>query len=266
MGSVDGIRLIGRDAESAQLYDAMTVAAQGQPQVVLVVGDAGIGKSSLVNDLALRAADLGFVTTTGHCLDIEAAMSFAPAVEALRALLPDVAVSEDRPHARRMEALLDPDATEPDRVRMLDDLRLTILEAAAHGPLLLILEDLHWADRSTQELVSALARTAHGRLLLVLTVRSDELHRRHPFRAALAELTRLDAARRIDLGPLNRADIAALVVERSGVAGDDETVASLHQRSDGNPLYAEELIDADLHAVPEHLSDLLLARVANLSS
>jgi DNA-binding CsgD family transcriptional regulator/tetratricopeptide (TPR) repeat protein len=266
MGSVDGIRLIGRDTESAQLYDAMTVAAQGQPQVVLVVGDAGIGKSSLVNDLALRAADLGFVTTTGHCLDIEAAISFAPAVEALRALLPDIAVSEDRPHARRMEALLDPDATEPDRVRMLDDLRLTILEAAAHGPLLLILEDLHWADRSTQELVSALARTAHGRLLLVLTVRSDELHRRHPFRAALAELTRLDAARRIDLGPLNRADIAALAVERSGVAGDDETVASLHERSDGNPLYAEELIDADLHAVPEHLSDLLLARVAKLSS
>jgi len=266
MGLVDGIRLIGRDDESAQLYDAMTLAAQGQPQVALVVGDAGIGKTSIVSDLAHRAADLGFVTTTGHCLDIEAAMSFAPAVEALRSLLPDIAGSEDRPHARRMEALLDPNASEPDRIRLLDDLRLTFLEAAAHGPLLLILEDLHWADRSTQELVSALARTAQGRLLLVLTVRSDELHRRHPFRAALAELTRLDAARRIDLGPLNRADIAALVLERSGVAGGDETVASLHERSDGNPLYAEELIDADLNAMPEHLSDLLLARVAKLSS
>ena len=101
MGSVDSIGLIGRGAESAQLYDAMTFAAQGQPQVVLVVGEAGIGKTSLVNDLALRATDLGFVTSTGHCLDIEAAMSFAPAVEALRDLLPDIAASEDRPHAPR---------------------------------------------------------------------------------------------------------------------------------------------------------------------
>src|SRR4051812_39675324 len=93
MRSVTGIRLIARHPESAQLYDAMTVAAQGQPQVGLVVGDAGIGKARRVNDLARRATDLGFVTATGHCLDIEAAMSFAPAVEALRALLPDIAAS-----------------------------------------------------------------------------------------------------------------------------------------------------------------------------
>jgi predicted ATPase len=201
MGGLEAVRLFGRDAERAQLYDALAVAAQGQPQVILVVGDAGIGKTSLVTDLALRAAELGFATAAGHCLDIEAAMSFAPAIEALRALLPDAAGREHRPHARRMSTLLDPNAPEPDRVRMLDDLRLTILEAAAREPLLLILEDLHWADQSTQDLVSALSRTAQGRLLLVLTVRSDELHRRHPFRTALAELTRLETARRIDLGP-----------------------------------------------------------------
>jgi DNA-binding CsgD family transcriptional regulator len=266
MGGLEAVRLFGRDAERAQLYDAMAVAAQGLPQVILVVGDAGIGKTSLVTDLALRAAELGFATAAGHCLDIEAAMSFAPAIEALRALLPDAAGREHRPHARRMSTLLDPNAPEPDRVRMLDDLRLTILEAAAREPLLLILEDLHWADQSTQDLVSALSRTAQGRLLLVLTVRSDELHRRHPFRTALAELTRLETARRIDLGPLDRDDIAALVLERSGMAGGAETVASVHQRSEGNPLYAEELIDADQDALPEHLSDLLLARVAKLSS
>jgi DNA-binding CsgD family transcriptional regulator/tetratricopeptide (TPR) repeat protein len=266
MGSLDGMRLIGRDDESARLYDAMATAAQGQPQVVLVVGDAGIGKTSLISDLALRAADLGFATATGHCLDIEAAMSFAPVIEATRAwLFSDDEDLDDRPHARRMRGLLDPDAPEPDRVRMLDDLRLTILEAAAHRPLLLMLEDLHWADRSTQELVSALTRTARGRLLLVLTVRSDELHRRHPFRAALAELSRLEIAERIDLGPLDRDDVATLVRERSGVGGSADTVTSVHERSEGNPLYAEELIDADRDAVPEHLSDLLLARVAKLS-
>jgi DNA-binding CsgD family transcriptional regulator/type II secretory pathway predicted ATPase ExeA len=265
MGSLDRTRLIGRDDESAQLDDAMA-AVQDRPQVVLIVGDAGIGKTSLVSRLALRAADLGFVTAVGHCLDIEAAMSFAPVIEAVRTALPDDAGLPHRPHARRMRALLDPDAPQTDQVRMLEDLRLTILETAAQQPLLLILEDLHWADRSTQDLVSALARTARGRLLLVLTVRSDELHRRHPFRAALAELSRLDTAQRIDLGPLDRDDVAALLHERSGTEGGGDVVASVHERSEGNPLYVEELADADPDAVPEHLSDLLLARVAKLSS
>ena len=78
MGSLDRMRLIGRDDESAQLYDAMMLASQGQPQLVLVLGDAGIGKTTLVNDLLARADELGFAAATGHCLDIEAAMSFAP--------------------------------------------------------------------------------------------------------------------------------------------------------------------------------------------
>src|SRR3954451_12864888 len=250
MGSLDRMRLIGRDDESAQLDDAMAAAAQGEPQVMLVVGDAGIGKTSLVSHLAQRAADLGFVLAVGHCLDIEAAMSFAPVIEAIRTALPVDADPADRPHARRMRALLDPDAPEADEVRMLEDLRLTILETAAHQPLLLILEDLHWADRSTQDLVSALARTARGRLFLVLTVRSDELHRRHPFRAALAELSRLDTTQRIDLGPLDRDDVATLLHERSGTDGGADIVASVHERSEGNPLYVEELADADPDAVP----------------
>jgi ATP/maltotriose-dependent transcriptional regulator MalT len=265
MGSLDRKCLIGRDDESAQLDDAMA-AAQDGPQVMLVVGDAGIGKTSLVSHLAQRAPELGFVLAVGHCLDIEAAMSFAPVIEAVRTALPDDAGLADRPHARRMRALLDPEAPATDQVRMLEDLRLTILETAAHQPLLLILEDLHWADRSTQNLVSALARTARGRLLLVLTVRSDELHRRHPFRAGLAELSRLDTSRRIDLGPLDRDEVAALLQERSGTDGGADMVASVHERSEGNPLYVEELADADPDAVPEHLSDLLLARVARLSS
>jgi DNA-binding CsgD family transcriptional regulator/tetratricopeptide (TPR) repeat protein len=258
-------RLIGRDAETAQLYDAMTLAAQGEPQLVLVAGDAGIGKTCLVSDLVSRAAELGFATATGHCLDIEAAMSFAPVIEALRSLLSDDPDLDGRPHARRTRAMLDPDAPEPDQIRMLDDLRLTLLEAAADRPLLLVVEDMHWADRSTQDLTSALARTAQGSLLLVITVRDDELHRRHPFRTTLAELSRLETARRVELRPLGPGDIALLVRDRSGVEGSSESVRQIHERSEGNPLYAEELIDADPNAVPEHLADLLLARVSKLS-
>jgi len=265
MGGSAGSRLIGRDAEGRQLYEAMMVAAQGQPQLVLVTGEAGIGKTSLVSDLLSRAPELEYLTATGHCLDIEAAISFSSAIEALRILLFDSSAILDGPHARRMRALLDPDAPSPDRVRMLDDLRLTFLEFAADRPLLLLIEDMHWADRSTLELVSALARTARGRLLLVLTVRSDELHRRHPFRTALSELAHLHIARRIELGPLDRGDIAILIRERSGVAGSAESEASIHARSEGNPLYAEELIDARQADVPEHLADLLLSQVNKLS-
>ena len=79
--------LLGRDRETAELDEALGVAAQGTPQVVLVGGDAGIGKTTLVADLERRAAELGFTVATGHCLDIEAGISFAPVVEAVRALL-----------------------------------------------------------------------------------------------------------------------------------------------------------------------------------
>jgi DNA-binding CsgD family transcriptional regulator len=266
MGGLGEVRLIGRDAQSAQLLDAMTLASQGHPQLALVLGDAGIGKTAVVSDLVSRASELGFATAVGHCLDIEAAMSFAPAIEAVRTLVAGDVPVDGRPHARRMRMLLDPSAPEPDRVRMLDDLRLTILEAAADGPVLLVVEDVHWADRSTQDLVSAVARTARGHLLLVVTVRNDELHRRHPFRRTLAELSRLESARRVDLGPLDRDQVAELVQARSGAVASADTVTAIHERSEGNPLYAEELIDADPRAVPEHLSDLLLARVARLAT
>jgi len=84
--------LIGRERESDQLYASMTLAAQGQAQVVLVAGDAGIGKTSLVVDLSRRASALGFTVTIGHCLDIEAGIPLAPVVEATRSLLDQVIV------------------------------------------------------------------------------------------------------------------------------------------------------------------------------
>ena len=82
-----GVQIVGREAESSQLYDALMLAGQGQPQVVLVAGDAGIGKTTLVADLEQRATDLGFATARGQCLDIQAEIPLAPAVAAVRVLL-----------------------------------------------------------------------------------------------------------------------------------------------------------------------------------
>src|SRR3954447_2547465 len=179
--------LLGREREVAELDEALALAAQGTPQIVLVGGDAGIGKTTLVADVARRSADGGFTVATGHGLDIEAGISFAPVVEAVRSLLGGLDDLEARPSARRMLTLLDPEV--PRRVETfhaLDDLAATVLEAATAGPVLVVLEDMHWADRSTQDFAAVLSRTARGRLLFVLTFRSDELHRRHPFRRTLA--------------------------------------------------------------------------------
>jgi DNA-binding CsgD family transcriptional regulator/tetratricopeptide (TPR) repeat protein len=258
--------VLGRGDEQAELYDALLLALKGTPEIVVVAGDAGVGKTTLVADAARRAEELGFTVAVGHCLDIEADISVAPVVEAVRTLLEGVGDLESRPFARRMTAMLDPETRRgEERLNILDDLRLTILEAAS-APVLLVLEDLHWADESTRDLAVALSRTARGRLMFVMTVRTDDLHRRHPARRALAELSRLQGGRRIDLGPLDVDSIAGIVASLTGGPADPEVVRSVLERSAGNPLYAEELVAAGPGAVPEQLSDLFLARVDGLTA
>ena len=187
-------------------------------------------------------------------------------LEAVRELIAPVEDLDSRPCARRMSALLDPDTPRsPEPFRVLEDLRQTVLEAAAAGPLLLVLEDMHWAGRSTQDFAVALSRRARGRLLFVLTVRTDDLHRRHPARRTLAEIGRFPGARHLDLAPLDPASIAGIVESHAGTGADAGLVRSVLDRSEGNPLYAEELAAADPQAIPEQLSDLFLARVDALA-
>ncbi len=139
--------LLGRGRETAELGEALGLAAEGTPQVVLVGGDAGLGKTTLVADLERRATELGFTVATGHCLDLEAGISFAPVVEAVRALLAGLDDLHARPSARRMLSLLDPSAPRSRAsLRVLDDLTTAVLEAASVGPVLMVLEDMHWAD------------------------------------------------------------------------------------------------------------------------
>ena len=129
--------LLGRERDIAELDEALGLAAQGTPQIVLVGGDAGIGKTTLVADLERRAAELGFTVATGHCLDLEAGISFAPVVEAVRSLLAGLDDLESRPSARRMLTLLDPEAPRSrEAFHVLDDLTAAVLEAAAAGPVL----------------------------------------------------------------------------------------------------------------------------------
>ncbi len=252
--------LFGRDREIDTADAALEAAASGEPRVLLVGGDAGIGKTSLVNVVVEHARARGFRVLVGHCLDIDDGVALRPVREALRQAVagrPDESLS---PVTRRLAAYL---RGEADAVTV-DELALVVTEQVDEGPLLLVLEDLHWADRSTIDLVTSLTRTASGPLCLVLTYRTDEIGRKHPFRSALAELVRHSGTVRTDLSALGLDDIAALVEARGGRVGGS-FVRELHARSEGNPLYAEELVAAGAERLPEALNDLLLARVDGLS-
>jgi DNA-binding CsgD family transcriptional regulator len=258
--------LLGRERESSELYDALRLALKGDPQTVLVGGDAGIGKTTLVADLGRRAETLGVGVFVGHCLDIDAGIAFGAVIEAVSDLVARVEDLDSRPSARRMRALLDPETPRsPEAFRVLEDLRQTVLEAAAAGPVMLVLEDMHWAGRSTQDFSVALSRKGRGRLLFVLTVRTEDLHRRHPARRTLAEISRVPGARRVDLEPLDRDGIAGIVAAASRGEPDPSLVRAVLLRSEGNPLYAEELVAAGPAEIPEHLADLFLARVDALA-
>jgi DNA-binding CsgD family transcriptional regulator/tetratricopeptide (TPR) repeat protein len=137
-------------------------------------------------------------------------------------------------------------------------------ELSDEKPLVIVLEDMHWADRSTQDFAVSLTRTMRCAICLVLTFRTDELTRRHPFRRSLVEIGRSVGAHRLDLSPLGRDGILGIVETCTGHR-DSALVGSLLARSEGNPLYAEELLQAGTGGLPGPLNDLLLARVDALS-
>jgi tetratricopeptide (TPR) repeat protein len=257
--------LSGRDRELIEADEALATSASGTPQALLVGGDAGIGKTTLVAEIARRAAVEDFRVLTGHCLDVDAGMPLAPVLEALRSHVDGRLVDTLAPVTRRLAPyLLAQTSGSPPPVDLMSDLHASLVELAREAPVLLVLEDMHWADRTTQDFAASLARTMQGRFLLALTFRSDDLTRRHPFRRALVDIGRSVGSRRLDLEPLDREGIASIVLAATGSA-DPTLVGSLLARSEGNPLYAEELLGADPDGVPGALGDLLLARVDALS-
>jgi predicted ATPase len=134
-------------------------------------------------------------------------------------------------------------------------------------PLVLIVEDLHWADRSTRDFLAFLLRNARTeRLLLVATYRSDELHRRHPLRPFLAEAERAAGVVRLDVAPFTREELAAQATGILGQPADADLVDELFARAEGNAFFTEELVAAHEAAerLPESLRDLLMLRVAPL--
>ena len=290
--------LVGRADELARLMAHVDRAAEGRPSAVLVAGDAGVGKTRLLDELSRRAADRGLRVLTGHCVDLgDVGLPYLPFVDLLRDAVADPARTPGLADHPALAGLLtgrpgtaavvpgdDAEAGGPRGRGQLrppaDDGRLQLFEAvasllgelAAGTPLLVVLEDLHWADRSSRDLLRyLLARlvSVDEPIVVVASYRADDLHRRHPLRPLLAELVRLPGVDRLALEPLPDPDVEALVRELAAASGGVAagTVEDVVARAEGNAFYAEELLAAGLagEALPLGLTDVLLARVEQLT-
>jgi DNA-binding CsgD family transcriptional regulator len=269
---------VGRRGDLAEIAEALAAATAREPQAVIVGGEAGVGKTRLVEEAAAAARDQGARVLTGACVELGGeAMPLSPLVEALRSLARSVepaALDELLGPARGELARLVPELGEPpsgEGVRPAQLLELVIGAVARVGrdrPLMLILEDVHWADRSTLELAAALVRGLYDTaVLLVLTYRSDELHRAQLLRRLLGGWERSRAVRRVQLERLPREQVALQLEAILGEPPGAELVDVVFERSDGNPFLVEEVAAAVRRGADPapSLRDVLLARTEGLS-
>ncbi|MFB7052512.1 AAA family ATPase [Streptomyces vinaceus] len=268
---------VGRADELAVLTDALARAAGQEPQAMLVGGEAGVGKTRLTEEFVHEAARRGAVVAVGGCVEIGAeGLPFAPFSTALRTLhrllpgeLAAAAAGQEDELARILPELGDTPRGPHDEesTARLFELTARMLERlAADRTVVLVLEDLHWADTSTRHLLSYLFRTlASGRLVVVATYRADDVHRRHPLRPLLAELDRLRTVQRIELPRFNRAEVRRQLAGILASEPDEDFVDSVFERSDGNAFFVEELAACQRSGcragLTESLRDLLLVRV-----
>ncbi|MEH0550055.1 helix-turn-helix transcriptional regulator [Streptomyces sp. B21-101] len=271
---------VGRSDELDVLNDALSRAAAGEPQALLVGGEAGVGKTRLVEEFAATAGRGGAVVAVGGCVEIGAdGLPFAPFSSALRALrraLPDefavAAAGQEDELARLLPECGQSTVGRHDEEGMarLFELVARLLErVAADRTVVLALEDLHWADASTRHLLSYLLRTLRtGRLVVVATYRADDIHRRHPLRPLLAELDRLRTVRRVELARFTRDEVGRQIAGILAREPDPDQVDAIFERSDGNAFFVEELAVAAHEGcrtgLTDSLRDLLLVRVETL--
>jgi DNA-binding CsgD family transcriptional regulator/tetratricopeptide (TPR) repeat protein len=271
-------RFVGRSAQLGELEAALRDAAERRPSLALVAGDSGVGKSRLVQELRDRARADGAFVLVGDCVELgEGELPYAPLIGALRGLLREGHPAFDAlpvPLRGALGAILpgleeEAGGADASQASVFEAL-LSLFEELGEGrPVLLAIEDLHWADSSTRGFLSFLSRSLCGeRLMLVATYRSDELHRRHPLRPLLGELARDPASRMLDLPPFTREELAEQLEGILAGTPDPGLVERVWARSEGNALFTEEILAAGLDGrgpLPPTLRDALMLRVEQLS-
>src|SRR5262245_38089159 len=289
----DTAPLIGRDKEVDRLTQALANACASHGQTIALLGEAGIGKTRLITALQEATARRGAQALIGRSYETERLLAFGPWVQALR----EAGIVEGRgldglgagwiadlsylfPELRQPEWPLPSEPIEA--LRLFDAMAKLVKSLAARQPLVLVLEDLHWADEMSVRLFSFLGRRLKGRrILLVGTVREEELDGASPVRRMLTELSQEERLIRLALAPLSREHARVLVRNLAkGSRADEASLAGLEDRvwtlSEGNPfVIVESLREAfntarrpglpDLPAVPEKVRELILGRFERLS-
>jgi len=279
-------QLVGRDAELEHLCSTLGISVSGGPgptdrDAVLLAGDAGVGKTRLLTELRDRALDAGWLVLAGHCLDFaDSALPYLPFSEITGRVAreqPDLfdevaerhpALLRLLPGQRMLSQATDPESVPADQAALLDGVHALAQAIGGHQPVLLVVEDLHWADQSTRDLMSFLfGRGFDGPVALVASYRSDDLHRRHPLRRQVAVWARMAGVERIQVEPLAADDVRRLVHQLHPDPMPEEQVLDIIGRAEGNAFFVEELVGATWArggGIPEDLADVLLVRLESL--
>ncbi len=278
-----GPRMVGRLEQLDRLRGLLDQVVEQGSRFVLIGGDAGVGKTTVVEAFAAELtgslADRRASLVRGQCVPLGGdGLPYAPVAGAVRGLL----------HRFGRERLLEwagagrdglgvllpelvgvPTDTESIRLRMFEAVARLLEHASASGPLVVVMEDIHWADESTRHLLRFLVRAlTDAPVLLLATYRTDELTRRHPLRPFLAELGRVAGVVRLELPSLDRAEVAQLLTQLLGHPPSRAVVDLVHRRSQGVPYFVEELASSATRGcvdMPDTLRDALIVRVQALS-
>ena len=253
----DQLPLIGRDTEWRKLRDIWFSASGGRPQCVVLIGEAGIGKTRLAEELIGWVESQGFIAPTAHCYAAEGTLAYAPVVSWLRSTAIRKRLARLEPIwlgqvARLLPELLTqrPDLPDPgassdgwQRQNLFEALARTLLSAT--DPLLIFVDDLQWADRDTLEWLHYLLRfNGRAHLLLLATVRAEDAATNPALQALLSALGQDGQVTELEIGPLTASESAAVAEAVAGVSLSPEEAGQLFRETEGNPLFVVETVRA----------------------
>jgi DNA-binding CsgD family transcriptional regulator len=259
---------VGRERELRALRDALEQAIGGAGGLVLLIGEPGIGKTRTTEQLAALAFERGARVLWGSCYEWEGAPTYWPWVQVIRGLIrsvnreqladdlgmgaadhslrPGQAIAQIVPEIReRFPELPDPPAVQPEQQRyeLFAAISAVVRAAAERLPLVVVLDDLHWADVPSVLLMQLLTQEIRSsRALIVGTYRDVEVDRSHPLAPALAALAREPGCRRMTLRGLRRPDVGRLIEQTTSQAPSERLVGAVWQETDGNPFFVGEVV------------------------
>jgi predicted ATPase len=261
---------IGRQPEMAVLTAALDDALSGRGQMVMLAGEPGIGKTRLAQELAALAESLGAQVMWGWCYKHAGAPPYWPFVQPIRAYIESTnpgqlssqmgsggaAIAEIVPELRaKLPDLGQPVSAEPEqaRFRLLDSVATFLKNTAQKQPLLFIVDDLHWADSASLLMLEFLVREISASPLLLLGAYRDvEVTGSHPLSQTLGNLVRERHYRRVQLGGLTRQEVGEFVEAAKGVTLPGDALATVHSRTEGNPLFVSEVVEL---IDPQHITE-----------